>query len=188
MKIEDGTGQSFSAEVDKTKKLNTRAVTQTEQLEASKDGKSYQVGSGVINLTSAGESAVIYLKNNEEKALLLTGVNITSTAMTGSSANVFLAKIYTGSTGLSSSTAQTALNNNFGNSNVLDADIEAGAEAATVTNGTAAGAFYIPSETFFNTDIAWVLPKGSTIAVSVTPGASNTSMNVTVTIEAHLEA
>ena len=68
----------------------------------------------------------------------------------------------------------------------LNADIEVGAEGASVTNGVASGAFYIPVETFFNTDIAWVLPKGSTLAVTVTPATGNTSFNVSVTMEAVL--
>jgi hypothetical protein len=186
MKIHDGTGSGFEARVDSTNRLLTEAVIETEQLEAAVKGDSYQIGSGAVTLTSANESAVLYFKNNEEKDVIITAVNITSSKQTGSSAGVFLAKLYTGGTGLSAGTSQTALNNNFGSSKTLTADITAGQEAATVTSGTASGAFYIQEAVFFNTSTAWVVPKGSTIAVTVTPGASNTSVTVTVTLEAHI--
>ena len=186
MKITDGTGTGFEARVDSENRLLTESVTETEQLEAAVKGNAFQVGSGVVTLTSASESAVLYFKNNEEKDLIVTAINITSTTQTGSTAGVFLAKIYTGATGLSASTSQTALNNNFGSNKSLDVDIEAGQEASTVTSGTAAAAFYIQEAEFFNTEVAWVFPKGSTIAFSVTPGAGNTSMTVTATLEAHI--
>lgn len=186
MKIEDGTGTGRKARVDSTHRVSTEAVTSSEQSEASQKGDAYQIGSGPVTLTSASESAVLYIKNNEEKDLLISGVNITSSKQTGSSAGVFLAKIYLNGTGLSAGTATSALNNNFGSSKALLADITAGQEAATVTSGAAAGAFYIQEAQFFNTDLAWVLPKGATLALSITPGASNTSMTVTITLEAHL--
>lgn len=186
--IVDGTGKGYELKIDSTNRALTRCVTESAQIEAAQDGDSFQIGSGAVSLTSANESAVLYIKNNEDRDLQLTAVNITSTAMTGSSANVFLAKVYLEGTGLSAGTSTSALNNNFGSNKTLDADITAGQEAATVTGGTASGAFYIPSETFFNTGIAWVIPRGITLALSVTPGASNTSMVVTVTLEAHLVA
>lgn len=186
MKIQDGSGNGNWLKINKDLRALTKAISQTEQRHASENGDSYQVGSGVINLTSANESAVLYVKNNEERDFQFTGVNITSSAMTGSSANVFLAKVYLGGTALSAGTSANALNNNFGSSKTLDADITQGQEAATVTDGTASGAFYIPNETFFATDIAWLIPRGTSVAISITPGASNTSMNVSVTLEGHL--
>lgn len=186
MKISDGTGDGKYAKVDNTYRLHVDSVQKSEQLNAAILGDSYQIGSGAVVLTSASESAVLFLENNEDKDLILTGVNVTSGAMTGSSANVFLAKVYLGGTTLSASTATAALNNNFGSSKTLSATVLVGQEAATVTNGTASGAFYIPNDTFFNADIAWVLPKGTSVALSITPGASNTSMVVTVTLEGNL--
>lgn len=187
MKIMDGTGSGRQAKVDSTNRLSTEAIILSEQLEAAKNGESYQIGSGVVTLTSANESAVLFVENNETKDLILTGVNITSGAMTGSSANVFLAKIYLSGTTLACGTSTSALNNNFGSSDTLCATIVAGQEGGTITNGVASGAFYIQNNEFFNTDIAWVLPKGSSVGVSVTPGASNTSFPVTVTLEGHLD-
>ena len=181
--LKDGNGSSRLAVVDSENLLRTRSVTITQQQLSTLKGESYQIGSGVINFTSANESALLFIKNNEDRALGFSAVNITSNAPTGSTEDVFLAKIYLNGTDLSSGTSKSALNNNFGSSRLLAADIKAGAEGSSVTNGTAVGAFYIPCNTFFNTDIAWVLPKGATLALTVTPGASNTSWNCTVTLE-----
>ena len=186
MKIEDAGGSGRGARVDADKRLLVSAVNETEQLEAAIRGEAFQIGSGKVTLTSASESAVLYLKNNEKKDLVITAVNVTSSKQTGSSDGVFTAVVYKSGTGLSAGTSASAVNNNFGSNKLLDVDITQGQEAATVTNGTAIGAFYIQEAEFFNTDLAWILPKGSTVALSILPGASNSSMTVTVTLEAHI--
>lgn len=184
--IVDGRGTGNRANVDSNGRLSVLSISFTEQENASIEAKSFQIGSGVVNLTSASESALIYIKNNEDRDLLLTGVNVTSGSSTGGTGNVFLAKVYLSGTALSAGTSASALNNNFGSSTTLSADITQGQEAATVTNGVLSGAFYIPIDTFFNTDIAWTLPKGTSVAISGTPPAGNTSWNVTVTLEGNL--
>jgi len=185
--IQDGTGTKVKAEVSADNKLEVSSVGRTEQQSQSLAGKAFQIGSGIVNLTSASESAVLYLKNNENSDLLLTAINVTSTKQTGSSAGVFTAYVYKGPTGLSASTSKNAVNNNFGSAITLDATIAAGQEGASVTNGTAIGAFYIQEAEFFNTDISWVVPKGTSIAISIIPGASNTNLNITITAEAVLK-
>ena len=186
MKLLDSTGKSYGAKVGSDNRVAVESVQKTEQLNAALSGESYQIGSGPISLTSAGESAVIFFKNLEDRDIIISAINISSTAMTGSSATVFLAKAYLGGTALSAGTAVVPLNNNFGSSKILLGTTEAGGEAQTVTNGTASGAFYIPASTFFHSETAWVIPKGVSVALSITPGASNTAMVATVTLEGHL--
>ena len=186
MRIEDSTGSGRGAKVDSNQRLLVEAVTESEQLESAVRGEAFQVGSGKVTLTSANESAVLYFKNNEKKDLIITAINITSSKQTGSSAGVFTAVIYKSGTGLSAGTSASASNNNFGSNKTLDIDITQGQEAATVTDGVASGAFFIQEAEFFNTDVAWILPKGSTVAVGVQPGASNSSMTITITVEAHI--
>lgn len=183
MKIQDGTGTGNKLKVDNKNRAHTRAVTTDIQLDAARIGDSYQIGSGVLTLTNTTETPLIYFKNNEDEDVILTGINITSNKMTNSSCCVFLAKIYLESTGIACGTTQEALNNNFGSSQTLCADVTAGGTGSTLTGGTASGAFYIPVNTFFNTDISWVIPKGTTIAITATPASGNTSFPITVTIE-----
>ena len=109
-----------------------------------------------------------------------------SSKQTGSSAGVFTAVIYTGATGLSAGTSFSPLNSNFGSNKTLSTTATRGQEAATVTGGTAVGTFIFQEAQFINTELAWVIPKGSSIALTITPGASNTSMTITFVFEAHL--
>jgi hypothetical protein len=184
--IKDGTGQAHNAKVDSTNRLLVEAVTESEQLEAAAKGNSYQIGSGNINLTSANASAVLYFKNNEDMDVILTAVNITSTKQTGATGGVFLATVYKNATGLSAGTDLNAVNSNFGSNQLLDSTITGGQEAATVIGGIAIGGFYIQEAEFFNTEIAWVIPKGSSVSLTITPAASNTSLNITTTLEGHI--
>lgn len=187
MKIGDGSGKGIEAKVGSDNRLWVEAISRSEQLQASSEGNSYQIGTGLMTLTSANESAVLLLVNNEDRAMKITAVNATSSAMTGSSANVYLIKVYRKGTALSAGVASAAGNNNFGSTKSLDATIETGGEAQTITDGVAAGGFYIPNDTFFHTELAWTLPKGSSMSITVTPGASNTSMPLSIVFEGHLE-
>lgn len=185
--ILDGAGTGYKAQVDVNHRLQVRSVSNTQQQEASLNEDSFQIGSGVINLTGVSESALLYVKNNEDRDLIITAVNVTSNTPTGSTEVVFLAKVYLNGTGLSAGTSASALNNNFGSSTALDANITQGQYAATVTSGVVSGAFYIPLKGFFNTDLAWVLPKGTTLALTGTAPAGTTSLNLTITLEANLK-
>jgi len=184
--LEDGSGSGFKAKVDSANRVLTRAVSLTEQNNQTRLGRSYNIGTGVVTLTNSADSGVLYFKNNEADDILITGINISSTSATGSASKVMLVKTYQKATGLSAGSTVMALNSNYGSSRDLTADIKVGQTNATVTNGTPVGAFHIPLETFFYTAVSWIIPKGTTIAVSVTPPTSNTSLSLSVTVEAML--
>lgn len=184
--LKDGTGSAREAKIDSNNKLQTKSVAITEQQQQAKKGKSYQVGTGIFGLTDASESAIMLITNNENEDILISGINIMSKAFTGSSDNVILTKMFLGSTDITSSTILPALNNNFGSSRVLDAIIKVGAQGSTIVGGTAVGAFFVPVNTFFNTDVAWILPKGTSIGITFTPGTGNTLWYGSATLECML--
>jgi hypothetical protein len=185
--IVDGSGKGNRLKVDATNKAQTRSVSQDEQKEATVCGDAYIIGSGVITLTSACQSAMIYLKNNEDRDLVLSNIIVHSGASTCGAENVALVTVQRNPTGLSGGACTTATNNNFGSNNTLTADITAGAEAATLTAGTAMGSFYVPIQTWFETEISWGLPKGASVGLLVTPPASNSSLKIGITIESYLK-
>lgn len=186
MKIEDGTGNGFKVKVDASNRISAKSITTTVQLDSSQNGDSYQIGSGVVTLTNACESPVIFFENNENFDVIITGVNVTSNKMTSTTCCVFLAKVYSGACGICCGTSLCAFNNNFGSSQTLCATITSGGVCSTLTGGTLSGAFYIPVNTFFNTDLAWVIPKGSSVAISATPASGNTSFPVSIVLEGTL--
>ena len=70
MRIISDIGTPYGARVTVKNRLSTEAVTKTEQQQAGTDGDGYLVSSPIVNLTSANQSAIIYLKNNELRDLM----------------------------------------------------------------------------------------------------------------------
>jgi hypothetical protein len=189
--IIDGKGTGSRAEVDSNNRLQTFAISEGLSLDAAKNGENYNINTGSITLTSATESAVMYLKNNEDKNFVIEEVIIILGASTGGTGDLTIELIRNPTTGtvISGATdADVVGNRNFGSSRELVADVYKGAEGNTLTDGT------LFSDTTrsaastvvrFDADVI-VMPKGTTIGVNITPQASNTSMSVKVAIVGYL--
>jgi hypothetical protein len=176
--ITDGTGKGNSAGVDRTNRLLVRNVSETIFQNAAEEGEAFFIGTPIITATTAGESALIYIKNNEDNQLVLGSFFLIAEATASGSPNMFRINWYRNPTSISSGTAIPALNQNFGSSNTLDADIEYGAEGSTVTGGSLAATLSFPIGQFNQLDANLVLEKGSSVAITVTPPAGNTNMPV----------
>ena len=185
MIIKDGEGSGRNAKVDSVGRIHTHSVSETIGQDASKDGRSYNVNTGTITLTSATASGLLFIENTGDTPIHISTVGFLIGNSTGGTGDLTLniTKNITGGTLESAATAPEIIaNKNAGSNLSLDAYVYAGVEGSTVTGGTAfytsllAGAArpYIIS----TGDI--VLPRGSNIAVSVTPQTSNTSMNIQV--------
>jgi hypothetical protein len=185
--IGDGTGNGYELKVDKTSKAHTRSVSQNEQREAAEEGDAYIVGSGVLTLCSTCQSAMLYLKNNESRDLVVRNVIVHSNGSTNGTECVALLQLQRNPTALAGGASTVAVNNNFGSSNLLTADITAGAEAATLTGGTSMGTFYIDIGKFFETNVSWIIPRGSSVGILLTPPPSNTSLKVAIVFETYLK-
>ena len=69
--IEDAsTGRS--ARVDSNNRLETQAISESLADAAANKGDRFNINTGTVTLTSASESAVLYIKNNEELFLTVT--------------------------------------------------------------------------------------------------------------------
>jgi hypothetical protein len=176
--ITDGTGKGNSAGVDRTNRLLVRNISETLFQNAAEEGEAFFIGTPIITATTAGESALIYIKNNEDSQLILGSFFLIAEATASGSPNMFRVNWYRNPTSISSGTAIPALNQNFGSSNTLDADIEYGAEGSTVTGGSLAATLSFPIGQFNELDANLVLEKGSSLVITVTPPAGNTNMPV----------
>ena len=188
MKIHDGTGTGNEAKVDSNNRLHTDAVTNARRRQAALEENAFELGTGEITLTSANTSAVLYFKNNETKDFVIDSLEITCKNSTGGAIDSFLVELLINPTGLSAGTSTSAVNMNFGSSKTLTADITIGQEAATVTGGTVSGLDYAKVDMKNPWDLVWVVPKGSSFALRVTPPASNTSLPLIVRAGGHLES
>ena len=176
--ITDGTGKGNTASVDNTNRLLTRGIIEDTFQYAAEEGEAYFIGTPLITLTTATESAIVYVKNNEDEKLILGEFFLIAEATTSGSPNMFRVNWYKNPTSISSGTATSALNQNFGSSKVIDADIEYGVEGSTVTGGGLAATLSLPIGQFNSLNANLVLEKGSSFVLTVTPPAGNTSMPV----------
>lgn len=191
MQILDGTGRRIGAKVDDSNRLHTNALTIEEQSASAESGDSYNINTGDITLTSANESSVIYLKNNEDRDLVVPVIVYllgTSTGGTGDTVIDVISGPTVGTTVSAANDVDVNQNKNFGSKKSLGVDAFKGAEAETLTDGVVAFSSRLPAGKFpygiQTGDI--VLPKGASMGVKVTPQASNTSMIIQIALAVHL--
>lgn len=189
--IKDGTGSGRLCKVTSDGRLDTFSISETEEDKGVISGTSFNIETPVITLTTGNKSSLLYVQNNEDEDLVLTGFLTLTGPSTGGSGYLLVEHEYNptsgGSTLVSAGVDITAVNKNAGNARLLDATIKYGAEGSTVDAGltkitglhSGTGRLVLP--------ITIVLPKGNSIAVSVTPQSGNTSMAVIVAIDCYLK-
>lgn len=189
--IIDGKGTGSRARVDSDNRLHTFSIAEDLSIEAAKLGKNYNINTGSILLASANQSAVLYIKNNEDSDFVIEDVIVILGTSTGGSGDLTIELIRNPTTGTIISGASDVSiigNRNFGSSKSLVADVFKGAEGNTLTNGDD---FAVTTRStsstvvHFDSDVI-ILPKGTSIGVNVTPQPSNTAMSVKVAIVGYL--
>lgn len=190
--IDDGKGRGNSASVDDANRIETFAITISSDQHATEDGDSYNLNSGLVTLSSSAESGVLYVKNNEERDLKVSGVvTIFGPSTGGSATDTTQVRIYknvtTGTLVSNSTTADINSNRNFSSSKTLTIDNFKGATGSTITDGSVHIESLVSpgNRVFFAIDE--VLGTGDTIAISYEPPDSNTSMKTEAAIICHLK-
>ena len=185
--IQDGTGSSKKVRVSNSNKLFTESVTRSEREEEALLGGAYIVGSGFVELTTTGTSAVLYFKNNEDEDLVVTRFLIGVKKSAGGTENFITGIIYKNPTSMVSGTGNPLIINNvnFGSSNTLNLDSEIGQTGALLAGGSAYIATVAPTENLTSEDASTIIPKGSSIGVFITPPPGNTSVEVSIGINLH---
>lgn len=179
--IIDGTGSGKKAKVDSNKQLHVLAVTETEKRQATENGQDFNINTGTIALTGTSESAILYLKNDEDQDYVVTAIALgmgTRSATVTDAANVTIIRNPTGGDIISdASDVAMNSNNNFGSSNSLSDTtlVYKGKDGGTVTGGTDHALLYMTDGRLFaSLDIE--MPKGSAIGVKIdlnTSGGAN---------------
>ena len=176
--IEDGTGKGYVAGVSSGNRLLASSISETIFQYSAEEGDAYFLGTPLVTLTTAGENAVFFLENNEDEKIIIENFFTTATTTTGGSPSMYGLNFYKNPTAMSVATSSAALNQNFGSSNTLDATLQYGASGSAFTGGTLAATLYVPVGQFNEIPANLVLEKGSSVGVSITPPAGNTSMPV----------
>ena len=188
MMIEDGKGTGRKVGVNSHNQILTHSVVRQEIEQASIDGDSFNLNTGLMTLTSANESGVFFLKNtNPEKDIFLTSIIVILGPSTGgSSTDTVRFRIYkntTSGTLVSNAVALAANSNrNFGSSKILTALGYKGDEGYTITDGEVHIESLISPGNRAPIALQEVLKNGNSIAISLEPQDSNTSMKCMIAI------
>lgn len=186
--ITDGKS-GFTAGVDKSNRLKTFSVTQSENTSASVDGNTYFITHDIINLTSTTVSFAFHVANTDTEIWIVTQFQQFFGVSTGGSGDfkTSFVKNPTGGTLLSAGTAAVANNMNLGSSKTLTGTFLKGVEGSTSSGGVALPLGIVPTQptqrSFTGGPI--IIPPGTSFSFGVTPPTGNTSMNVKFNLIIH---
>lgn len=192
MRIQDATGQGPGAKVGATNRLYTFAISENFEEFSNKEGDAYNINTGTITLTSAADTPILYLKNNEDKDLIVTamavGAGPSTGAATDANAVITVVRNPTAGTIVSGATAvDMNQNRNFGSSKTLTADAYKGATGNTMTDGDDIIQFYQSENSRLFATLNIIIPKSKSIGIKFDPAASNTSQDVYAALVCHLD-
>lgn len=184
--LEDGLGTGRKAGLSSNNRILAKSISESVSQTACETGNRYNINTGTITLTSGSTSGVFYFKNNESFDFITSSFILLTSPSTGGTGALSL-DVYYNPTSVSFSTdADIVANQNLGSANVLVADVYKGAEAATVTGGTRAiSSIRNTGPTLIGVDRV-IIPKGSSLAITVTPPTGNTSMDIQVAMPGYL--
>lgn len=187
MIIQGGTGHGYSAGVNSSNQLLalTESWPYTQQRLLAGDG--YICATGLVTLTTAGESGLLYLKNNSPDLYLLPiyGTISMGTSTGGATTDVIIRAYLNPGSGtlLSGGTLSAAGNANTGVSNTAPVTVRIGATGSTVVAGLFPALVDVAqTKSTYVSPTFFALAPGSAIAASVQPPASNTSLSLDVEI------
>jgi len=192
MKIIDDTGTGKGAKVDLNNRLWTNGVNHTGQEDATSKGLAYNLNTGLVNLTTTADSAVMYMKNNDATGRVFHVDNIAvgmgSAATLSDLVKITVIRNPTAGTIVSdASNVDMNANRNFGSSKTLVADVYKGADAKTLTDGDDIVQFLQPEGSRLFATIGLDVPVGSSIGVKILPtGISANTMIAYVALIGHL--
>lgn len=179
--IQDGRGGK-TAEVDDDNRLSVKAVTVDEKTAKSSSGDSYIITSAIVELTNDLESALLYIKNNEDVDWIISSTSVEFGATDGTGDMLINFTLgATGGTIIDNAVPANVSNLNLGSAKPLGAIAVRGVEGDTLTGG--GGGDSLVSEGTKNKVLPTspiILAPGTSIGVGITPSAGNTSMKVII--------
>jgi hypothetical protein len=181
--ITDGKGRGYSVGVDSTNRLEVSAAVFDEERLATYEGTAFAITSGLVSFTAATDSAVLYIKNEAIKALVLDRFRLMLGTVTGGTGDWTLRIVRNPTVGtiVSNALAAGITNVNHGSSIEPSGVFLRGIEGDTLTDGTS-GPFPIKSsgENQLIIPLGRILPTGSSVGVRLTPPTGTTAASAFV--------
>lgn len=169
--IQDGTGTKLKAKINEENRLLTQTISETEFDHATGKGDSYNINTEFLTITGNTEIPLLYIKNNNDRDLVLSAWFIGTDADSGTATRLSLMRVYknpTSGTLISSGTDITPVNRNFGSSNEFEGIAKKGGDGFTISGFEPTPILYQTQGTKqrnFGT-VQLVLAKGSSVVVT----------------------
>ena len=189
IKILDGWGTGVEGRIDPEGRLFTLGVAEPPILHAALIGDAYILQSPKITLTTANPSAVLYIKNDDPSRLLVCDELRTFLGESDSPGDVELICYSnpTGGTLLSAGTANYPKNRNLGQTVPAQVTALTGVEGQTLTGGSEIIAAIAQDRVSPGVELYFGVPNGSSIGITVTPPAGNTSMSMRIRLSFYFD-
>jgi len=185
-----GGDNRYTASVDNTNRLLTRTVARDDAVDAGVSGDAYFILVPEIVLTSANPSAIYVYQNDENRDIILKS-SVTSAGQSVGGTNQIYQSFRQSGIGLSLvggiGVPVPTINVIFGNNKTLENTSELGQEGATVVGGGPSSPLFFTTGNQIVNEVFIIIPKGVSIAGIITPPPGNTSMPLTLLIEAYLK-
>lgn len=186
MQIEDGQGKATLAGVTAENRLRTASVSTFLEDYLGLEGQGYHVLLQSTTLTSANESVVLYIRNDNNDAIMFIAAASIGLGKASAAGNTLI-RFYANPTGGTIISAPTAVltptNRNLAVRVPAVGTFYSGTEAKTQTGGTIISERLSQDMQYRDFAPSLFLPVGSSMCVSIVPPATNTSMAVTALIK-----
>ena len=188
VQISDGTGDGLVAQVNDQNQVMSYSETIQEEVYENIDGNAYNINTGLVSLTNATDTPLLYFKNTETRDFILQAVAIGMFDSTNGSAtaDVYATFIRNPTVGtiITSTPTDVAINSNrnYGSNKTLSCLAYVGATGDTMTDGDDHILVRLSDAQRAFITINEVMPEGSSFGVKIKPPTSNTGMNCYVAL------
>ena len=158
------------AKVSSSGRLWTYSSTETIEQTATEEGDAWNLNTGVISLTDASESAVMYVKNTSSIPFFISSIAVSIDTLDAPTARslITLVRNPTGGTIISgASNAAMIQNRDFGSNKQFVGDVFKGAQGSTITGGNDVALFHSGSNQRLFATINFYLPQGTSTALKI---------------------
>lgn len=190
--IKDGTGSGKLAKVNSDNKLETVTISTDIQQDASINKQLFRISTPVITLTSANNSTLLYVRNDDpNNNLIVPNIIISvgnSTGNTGDLVTSIGRANVTGGTIVSTATPASLIPLNLTVTTAPAIVAYSGVEGSTATYALDIPSYAaFPQESFTSNPFFITVAPGNNFVIQITPPAGNTSMQAQVTARGYLQ-
>lgn len=170
--IQDGTGKGYFVKVDDENRLLTRTISDTTIIHESGQGNAWNINTQNIPVSTSGESALLYFKNNGSNDAVISSLFIGIGTAGGSAFDNALVRCYTNPTGgtlVSGGGTVTVVNRRIGSGKSFSYTVLSGSSGFTITGQAATPVLYQTQTASSRVagDVNLTIPNGQSVAFTI---------------------